>query len=241
MAKLNREWVVQPHGPVTDVAEGLWTVEGSIVMPLGKFPRRMTAASLKDGGLVVWSPISLDDSAMKSLLENGDPSVIVIPNRAHRLDLAAWKTRFPKAKVIAPPGTKTVVGRAAKVDSTRNTIGDPAIGLATFAGLKENEFFMTVERSDGVSLLLNDMFANVRHPKGLGAQVMARLLGFGVKRPRTPRVVRRSFVKDAPVVAQQFRELAGIPELCRIIPSHGAILDRSPSDALLRVAADFDR
>lgn len=239
MTKLNREWVVQPHGRLTDVASGLRTVEGSIVMPLGRFPRRMTIVAVKGGGQLVWSPIALGEAAMEELLAAGPVRFIVVPNRAHRLDLAAWKARFPKAKVIAPPGTRTAVGEAAKVDSTRNTIGDPAIRLRTFDGLKENEFLMEVERDDGVSLLLNDILANVRHPKGLGAKVMARLFGFGVKRPQTPRIVRRSFVQDGQAAGRQFRALAAIPQLRRIIPSHGDIIDRAPADALRRAAADY--
>jgi hypothetical protein len=240
MSKLNRDWIVQPHGKMIEVADGLQTVQGSIVMPLGRFPRRMTAVSLKGGGQLIWSPISLGDEAMDRLLQVGPIRFIVVPNRGHRLDLAAWKTRFPKAKIIAPRGSKTAVGEAAKVDSTRNTIGDPAVELRPFAGLKENEFWMSVERDDGVSLLLNDMFANVRHPSGLGAKVMARLFGFGVKRPQVPRIVRRSFVQDETAVAMQFRELADIAKLRRIIPSHGEIVDGSPAEALRRVASDFE-
>ncbi len=38
MAKLNDKWTVQPHGELVEVAEGILTVEGSIVMPLGNFP-----------------------------------------------------------------------------------------------------------------------------------------------------------------------------------------------------------
>jgi hypothetical protein len=47
MAKLNREWIVQPHGELIAVADGILTVEGSIVMPLGKLPRRMTVLALR--------------------------------------------------------------------------------------------------------------------------------------------------------------------------------------------------
>lgn len=34
MAKLNDKWIVQPHGKLVTVADGILTVEGSIVMPL---------------------------------------------------------------------------------------------------------------------------------------------------------------------------------------------------------------
>lgn len=240
MTKLNREWVVQPHGRLMEVADGVMTVEGSIVMPLGRFPRRMTIVSLERGGTLVWSPISLGEAAMEHVLSAGPVRIIVVPSSSHRLDLAAWKARFPNAKVIAPRGTKTAVGEAAHVDSTRDTVRDSAIQLRTFPGLKQNEFFLRLEREDGVSLLINDMLANVRHPNGVGANVMARLFGFGVKRPRTPNIVRRSCVGDPAVVAAHFRSLAAIPNLRRIIPSHGDIIDRRPVEALLRAAEDYE-
>jgi hypothetical protein len=241
MAKLNREWIVQAHGKLVDVDDGIMSVQGSIAMPLGKFPRRMTVITLQKGGTLIWSPVSLGEAAMKHLLSAGPVRAIVVPNRGHRLDLAAWAMRFPDARIFAPPGSKTAVGEAAKVNSTRDTIGDAKIRLRTSAGLKENEFTLQVERKDGVTLLLNDMLANVRHPQGIGAKVMARLFGFGVSRPQTSRVVQRMFVEDRAAVAAHFRKLAAIPRLRRIIPSHGEILQTDPAGALLRVAEDFDR
>jgi len=42
----------------------------------------------------------------------------------------------------------------------------------------------------------------IRHPHGLGANIMARLFGFGVKRPRTSRLVQRMYVADGNAVAR---------------------------------------
>ena len=64
MAKLNETWSVQPHGELIEVADGILTVEGSIVMPLGRFPRRMTVLALQAGGSAIWSPVSLRDAEM---------------------------------------------------------------------------------------------------------------------------------------------------------------------------------
>jgi hypothetical protein len=91
-----------------------------------------------------------------------------------------------------------------------------------------------------MTLVLNDVLSNVRHPKGLGAQVMARLLGFGVSRPRTSRPVRLMFVKDPAALAKQFRAWTAIPQLRRIIVSHGDIIDQAPREALMQAAGDFD-
>lgn len=89
MARLNREWTVQPHGQLTRVDDGIWTVEGSIVMPLGRFPRRMTVIELANGGLAVWSAIPLSDDQMARIEALGPVRFLIVPNQAHRLDLAA--------------------------------------------------------------------------------------------------------------------------------------------------------
>lgn len=239
MSKLNTEWKVQPHGQLEQVGEGLWTVAGSIVMPLGEFPRRMTVIALTGGGLAIWSPISLDAAEMARLDALGPVKFIIVPNQAHRLDLGAWKIRYPEARIIAPPSALSEVEEAAHVDATTDIIGDPNITFERVAGTKADEFALVVARPNGTTLILNDILSNVRHPHGVGANIMARVLGFGVKRPRTSRPVRRMFVNNPPAVAQQFRTWARLPNLKRIIVSHGDVIAEAPSAALERAAADY--
>ena len=82
--------------------------------------------------------------------------------------------------------------------------------------LKLDEFALTVSRSDGTTLILNDILSNVRHPKGLGANVMARLLDFGVKRPRTGRPVRGMVVAEPATVTAKIRACVAISDPRRI-------------------------
>jgi hypothetical protein len=240
MAKLNDSWIVQPHGVLIALTEGILTVQGSIVMPLGNFPRRMTVLALEGGGSAVWSPIPLRESEMARIEALGPVRFLIVPNQAHRLDLKPWSIRYPEARIIAPPSAREAVAEAAPVSATEDIIGDPAIGFQLVSGTTADEFALTVRRADGTTLILNDILSNVRSPKGLGAQIMARLLGFGVKRPRTSRPVRRMFVADPAAVAAQFRRWAAIPDLRRIIVSHGNVIDIAPAEALRRAAEDFD-
>jgi len=237
--KLNDEWTVQPHGPLEMVADGIWSVEGSIVMPLGRFPRRMTIIVLRTGDLAVWSPVPLEDRQMARLEALGPVRFLIVPNAGHRLDIRAWKTRYPGALVLAPPGASEAVAEAVSVDSTDNVLNDPTVTLEKVQGTKADEFAMLVSRDDGTTLILNDILASVQHPHRLGANIMARLFGFGVKRPRTSRLVRRIFVTEPGAVAQQFCKWAEIPDLQRIIVSHVDIIADSPAQALQRAAADF--
>lgn len=239
MAKLNQDWIVQPHGDIVAVADGILTVQGSIVMPLGRFPRRMTVIALRDGGSAVWSPIPLREPDMARIEGLGAVRFLIVPNQGHRLDLKPWSMRYPEARIIAPPNAREAVAEAAPVDATGDIVGDPSLDFQCVAGTKADEFALTVRRVDGTTLILNDILSNVRHPEGIGANIMARLLGFGVKRPRTSRPVRRMFVEDPALVGRQFRAWAAIPDLRRIIVSHGEVIDSAPREALNRAADDF--
>ena len=239
MPKLNEEWTVQPHGTLAPVAEGIWSIPGKITMPLGKFPRRMTIIKLANGSLAVWSPVSLDDPEMAKLEGLGPVGFLIVPNAGHRLDLKAWKMRYPQARVVAPPSAVKDVAEAAPVDNTENVLDDPTVALELIAGTKADEFALLVTRADGVTLIVNDILSSVSHPDGIGANILARLFGFGVDHPKTSRLVRYIYVKDPRMVARQFRQWAAIPDLRRLIVSHVDIIEESPARVLEAAADDL--
>ena len=240
MAKLHDSWTVLPHGSVRELDERLVTVEGVIPMPLGKFPRRMTVIGLSRGRSAIFSAIALGEAAMRKVEQVGAPAFLIVPNGHHRLDTRAWKGRYPKIRVLCPPGAKTAVDEAVKVDATTNVFGDKAVRFEVVDGTGRGEAALVVRRKAGTTLILNDVLANVGHPKGLGAKVMARLFGFGVKRPQVPRVVKKMLVDDAAALARQFRAWADDEQLRRIIVSHGDVIDREPRRVLREIADALD-
>ncbi len=240
MPKFNNRWVVQPHGPLDQLDTGLWSVEGEIVMPLGRFPRRMTVIALSDGRLAVWSPIPLDEARMAELDSFGRVAFLIAPGVGHRLDLRSWATRYPRAKLLSPSGAREAVSMAVPVAATSDIMGDPEVGFVTVPGTGGKEGALLVRRDGRFSLVVNDIVANVHHPRGIGAQVMARLGGFGVRRPRMPRAVRKMFVKDGRQLAAQLRNWAADPELTRIVVSHGDTVIHDPAGVLERVAAKLN-
>jgi hypothetical protein len=225
MARLNDGWIVADHGPVRRAADDILTVEGSIAMPLGKFPRRMTMVRLEDGGCAIWSAMPLREEEMREVEALGIPRFLIVPNAHHRLDVRAWKSRYPDALVLAPRGAVAAVNEAVAVEGDEQDLRDPDARLRLVPGTGESEFAFEVRRGDGLTLIVNDVIAHVAHPEGLGAKLMARLMGFGVTRPAVPRIVRRVLVRDAGVLAAQFRAWAADGTLRRIIPSHGDIID----------------
>lgn len=238
MPKFHTRWTVYPHGPVEQIDGGLFCVDGQIHMPFGRFPRRMTIVVLHDDRTVVFSPVALHEPEMREIEKLGAPAFMIVPNGFHRLDSRIWKERYPETKVICPPGAKERVEEAVAVDATSDVLGDTGVKFVIVPGFGGAESALLVRREGRTTLVLNDLISNVRHPQGLGANIMARLFGFGVHGPRMAREVKWLFVKDKKTLAAQLREWAAIPDLIRIIPSHGEIIDQ-PAAVLKRVADDL--
>lgn len=238
MVKFNTEWKVGPHGPLEEIDDGLYSVSGEIVMPLGRFPRRMTLVRLADGGIVIWSAIALEEPQMAKVEALGPLRFLVVPNSGHRLDAHIFKARYPGLTVVTPEGSRETVSEAVAVDATSDVFGDAAVRFVTVAGTAEAESALVVRRASGTTLITNDIIGHVAHPHGLGANIMARLFDYGVDEPAVPRTVRR-FVKDPKALAAQMREWADVPDLKRIIVSHVDPITEDPAATLRRLADEL--
>ena len=233
MAKLHDEWTVLPHGRVEALEPNLLTVVGQIPMPLGNFPRRMTVIGLPRKRTAIFSPIPLNEGSMQRIEELGSPAFLIVPNPSHRLDLRPFHARYPKAKIITASGARKVVAEAAPVSASDAEFGGIA-ELVELAGVDRMELAMLVRHRGATSLITNDVIGNVGHPRGHGARILARLMGFGPK-PRITRPAKWFFIKDKAALAAQFREWAAIDGLKRIVPSHGDVIT-NPRTVLLDLA-----
>lgn len=236
MPKILDQWTVYPHGPLRQVDDGIWTADGDIPMPLGNFPRRMTVVRLRHGRLAIWSAIALREPDMAAIEADGTPAFLIVPGPGHRLDARIWKQRYPALRVVAPPGAAAAVREAVPVDATTDILDDPDTDFAPVGGTADREAALTIRRPGGTTIVCNDVIAHVRHPHGLGARVMARLMRFGASGPRVPRPVERMMIDDKPALAAQFRDWARIPDLRRVIMSHGDPIEDDPASALDHLA-----
>ncbi|HTG79348.1 MAG TPA: hypothetical protein VL553_07085, partial [Sphingomicrobium sp.] len=209
---------------------------GQIPMPIGNFPRRMTVVGLSKKRTAIFSPIPLIDADMERIEALGEPAFLIIPSGFHRLDARPYKARFPKARVVAPSGAREAVSEAVPVDLVLDRLGDADTSLITVDGTANREAALVVRRPGGASLIVNDIIAHVARPQGPGAWIMSRLFGFGARRPSIPRPIRSKLVADRQALAAQLDKWAEIPDLQRIVPSHGEIIERQPAAELSRLA-----
>lgn len=239
MPDILEKWQVMPHEPLVEVDNRLLSAAGEIHMPLGVFPRRMTVIGLSGDRTAIYSAIALGEPEMARIEALGRPSFLIVPSDGHRMDARIWKDRYPDMLVITPPGARDGVAEVVPVDATDDVLGDPNVDFTTVPGTGGHESALVVRRPSGTTIVFNDVIGNVAHPKGIGAQIMGRLMGFGVSHPQVPRVIHHKVIDDDAALAGQFEDWAADPALRRIIVSHGDIIEDNPSAVLRALAKDL--
>jgi hypothetical protein len=94
--------VLQVFGP------DIWIVNGPIATAAAGFhyPTRMAVIRLKNGDLVLWSPVQFSEALRRAVEDLGIVRYLVPPNSLHHTFLGDWQRAYPKARVYAPPGLR---------------------------------------------------------------------------------------------------------------------------------------
>ncbi|HEY6078968.1 MAG TPA: hypothetical protein VIW29_09200 [Polyangiaceae bacterium] len=238
MPKPLKEWTVHPHGPLTQLDEGLFTVVGELQLPLGAFPRRMTVARLRDGRLVIYSAIALDEHAMTTLEEIGEPAFLIVPGDLHRMDAKIWKDRYPQLFVVAPRGAREHVSEVVSVDADHVTFNDPNVRYITVPGTAEREAALLVKRLGGSTLVVNDLIWNVQDRPGFGGWVF-HALGLSGGAPVIPFVAKLHSIEDQAALRDQLQAWARLGDLQRIVVSHGDVIETEAPIVLRQLASQL--
>lgn len=232
-----KEWRVFSYSPLEKLNAQVWRVEGSLPnMPL---KRVMTLLRLKDGAIVIHNAIALNEEDMRAIEAWGEPRYLIVPNGFHRLDAAIFKQRYPQLKVLCPRGARALVSQAVQVDSdyselTEGTLGGDQLRIFHLKGLAEKEGALLMKAEDGVTLVVNDAIFNQPHLPGFKGLIL-RLIG-STGEIKITRIARLFLVKNRAEFADQLRALADVPQLKRIIVSHGPVISDSPAECLKRLA-----
>lgn len=229
-----RPWTVQPYHPIARLADNLWTVDGDIRVPGGsRFVRKMALMKLSDGRIVIHSAISLDDPDMNAIERWGEPAFCIVPNRFHRLDAPAFLKRYPTMKVVCPPAVRRHVEKIIDVDGDYSML-PRELEWRTLA-TRSGEAAFVSRHNERSSLIFCDALFNAAHFGGaLG--LMFGLIG-STGGPRVTPLAKFALGVDREKLAAQYRELATIQNLLRLIPGHGDNIEHEAA-AVLRAVAD---
>ncbi len=239
MAKPHTDWTVLPHGKLKRLERDLLSVSGTMKMPpMGDVSRRMTIVRLADGRLVIYSAISLDEIEMKALESYGLPAYLIVPGDIHRMDAKPWKDRYPKIKVIAPAGAREKVQEVVPVDATEVDFGDPAVRFMTMPGTGDKEAVLVIETASGTTVVLNDLIFDLANRPGFSGWLF-KTLGMTGDEPHITFPVKLKQVKDKSAVSAQLEDWAHLPNLKRVIISHGDIIAEAPGAVLERISLEL--
>jgi hypothetical protein len=219
----------------------LWVADGGIVSFFGyDYPTRMAVVRLDDGGLWLWSPIALTPELEQEARALGPVRHLVSPNKLHHLFLAAWKAKFPDAKLW---GTASTVRRFPKLPFAGTLTDDPPpdwagqIDQYHFTNspfLDEMTFFHRKSRTAIIADLsqpFSEAFLKRHWPLWLRwvARRIRMVEGWGYP----PMELRLTFRHRAAARAKLRALIAEDPE--RVVVAHGEIV-RSDGAAYLRRA-----
>jgi len=236
-SEISDEWRVLRHGPLVQLSDNLWWVEGEI--PRMSLKRVMTVVRRSDGTLVIHSAIAMGDKEQRELEALGTPAVLLVPNGMHRLDAPAYKKRYPNLRVYAPRGSRAKVEEVVPVDGTYEDFpGDDTVRLETLAGVKESEGAMLVRSKDGTTVVLNDAVFNMDRKKDVLGWLFTTILG-SAPGPRVSRLSKLVFIKDKAAFRADLERYAALPGLVRLAVAHEKVAHGSEAALALRRAATY--
>lgn len=226
-----RTWTVTPHGPIEKIDDNLWAVS-SPVPGLGSH-RRMSIVRRTDGALLFYNAVPMDERSLDEIRAWGIPRFLVVTHDQHMIDGDAFRQRLGLAVHCPSVSIDKVRARTEVTGTIDDLPPDPSCRWDAAVGTKTNEPVLFV-RSGGerVSMVTSDVFQN---NAAAATPLMFRLMGF--VGPRTPPLYKLLFVKDKPALRAAMERWARTPDLARIVPSHGDVVDTDPAGVLHRAAA----
>jgi hypothetical protein len=193
----------------------------------------MAVVRLSDGSAWVWSPVALSDDLADSVNSVGPVRFIVSPNKIHHLFLSECASRWPEARLYAPPGLAKKKPEL-KFDAELGDTADPAwaadIDQVIFHGsvaMKEVVFFHRQSRCAIVcDLIQRHGEAGMTGWKGW----LMRLDGLVGEHGSTPREWRASFVGRRAARSAREKLLSWNPE--RLLIAHGECAQNRASEII---------
>lgn len=221
------------------IAKGLWGLESKLRIPGGAaLPCRMTLCQLDDGGLVMHSPIRLDDEQLAAIRALGPVKHIIAPNLYHHLFLKKAAENFPEAQVWLADGLPEKIaglpeGRPlSELVASEGLEGGSLRAFAIAGQPKLNEFVFYYRASK--ALVCTDLVFNIREPEGFMTKLVLGMMGtkgrFAVSR------LISAITKDKQAAASSVQALCGLDVEC-IVPAHGQVQHDDARETFLQATA----
>lgn len=215
------------------IDNNIWVAEQSLKYFGLDVGTRMTIIRLKNGNLVVISPIEVQNETINQINDIGKVSYIIAPNFYHYLFAAKFKTIYPQAEFYAPPGLDLKKPEF-KIDKF---LGDDNNGfsgeveclffedfktltLDGFSLLNEYVFF----HSESQTLILTDTAFNFDESFPLTTRLIAKAIG-GYKK-LSPSILEKFATRDKEKIKSSVTQVLNW-NFKRVIVAHGTIVENN--------------
>ncbi len=212
------------------LANDLWAVaspQSFLGLHLGT---RMTVVRLRDGSLLVHSPIALTPSLKAEVALLGPVRHIVAPSQAHHLYAGEWQDAYPDALLHAAVGLAMrrkdlAIDRELRGDAQADWDSDLETTFLDGTLLNETVFFHRPSRS----LIVADLIENFQTSPHWPTRTYLKLAGIH-GRPGLSRGLRLIF-RDKKRARRSIDEMLGW-DFDRVVLAHGEIIESGGRDAV---------
>ena len=223
-----------PRPELVQIADGVHALETTLrVAPGFYLPVRCTVLRMRSGGLMLVSPLAMDDALAAQVEALGAVEHIVAPNNLHHLFLDDAVLRWPAARVYLAPGLPAKLSKQGRHVPAHSVLPEglpeevAGVLLAGTPFLGETLLF----HAPSETLVVTDFVFNVLAPKGLFTGLILRLVRAHRAFAQSAEV--RVLMRDKPAAARSALRVLGLP-FTRVVMAHGEVVD---VDARARLTA----
>ncbi|CAM2009883.1 DUF4336 domain-containing protein [Acanthopleuribacter pedis] len=212
---------------LVQITEHMWEaqVDLNLIGRLVIFPCRMTVIRLKNGALLLHSPVRIDDALAAEIDTLGPVRTLIAPNCFHHLYLKDVMARYPEAKLYTAPGLaqkRPDLDVTAEIRPGKNLPWADEIEWFPLGGAAKMNEIILLHRATK-TLIVTDLMFNMSKVRGPMTPWLLRAAG-AWRKPAQSRVWRiltndRGAAKASlqPVLARPFE---------RVVMAHGDVIER---------------
>jgi len=220
---------------LTQLDQNLWVATRRLKLIVGDIGTRMTVIRVGNG-LLLHSPVPLDDATKRALDATGQPRWAVGPSKVHSLFLGDYARGYPSIEIWGAPGLAEKrrdlkFDRVVDEAAAKEAWGDE-VRVHLFQGLPMLNEIVFLHRPSR-TLVLTDLAFNVHPGPGNRARFFHWLVG-AVGRFGPHRLVRLG-IRDR-AAARHSLETILAWDFDRIIVTHGEVLEK---DGRAKLEAGF--
>ena len=221
-----------------EVDTNIWVAEQKLKYLGLEVGTRMTIIRLKNGEIVVISPIKVDKETINQINELGKVRIIIAPNLYHHLFISDFKSAYPDTQILAAPGLESKrqdinfdkIINQGKI-GTQNEIeyflfeGFKVLDLKGASSLNEIVFF----HRESQTLILTDTAFHFDETFPFITKLITRLIG-GYKKLE-PSILEKLAIGERQKVKNSIQTVLNW-NFERVIVAHGSIIDNQGNEKL---------